>query len=124
MIDVTDEQFKQFIADALDAIPEKYASHMKNVAIVWDDEPSPEQRERLHMSDGALLFGLYEGVPLPRRGGQTNIGLPDKITIFKVSMQQTSRSLAELREQVRRTIWHEVAHYFGLNHEEIRRREG
>jgi predicted Zn-dependent protease with MMP-like domain len=123
MIQVTDEEFKTIIAEAMDRIPEKYASRMNNMAIIWEDEPSPEQRERLHMQNGSILFGLYEGVPLPKRGGMTNIGLPDKITIFKKSMELTSGDLAELKEQVRHTIWHEVAHYFGLDHEEIAKRE-
>jgi predicted Zn-dependent protease with MMP-like domain len=64
------------------------------------------------------LYGLYEGVPLPQRQGMTHYG-PDKITIFKGPMQEDAESLDDLREMVRHTLWHEVAHYFGLNHDQI-----
>jgi predicted Zn-dependent protease with MMP-like domain len=64
------------------------------------------------------LFGLYEGVPLPQRFGTTKL-LPDKITLFKLPLLRYSRDLEELRDRVAKTVWHEVAHYFGLDHRRI-----
>lgn len=114
----SDDEFDQIISDALDTLPEKYTSRLQNVAIIYEDEPSPEQREKLQLHCNQTLFGLYEGVPLPRRGGIQPL-LPDKITIFKLPMAYTSNSFEELKKQVRHTLWHEMAHYFGLDHKRI-----
>jgi predicted Zn-dependent protease with MMP-like domain len=64
------------------------------------------------------LFGLYEGVPLTKRGGALKL-LPDKITVFKQPLLAVSRTPAQLRRNIGHTIWHEVAHYFGLDHDRI-----
>lgn len=114
----TDDEFDTVISKALDSLPEKYTSRMTNVAIVYADEPTPEQRIKLRLGDGQTLFGLYEGVPLPMRGGREPV-LPDKITIFKVPLFQASQTPEELQKNVRHTLWHEMAHYFGLDHKRI-----
>ena len=119
MYEVTDDHFQQLVASAIDNIPKKYLDHMQNVAFIVEDWPSPEQRERLHLQPHQTLFGLYEGVPLPQRGGNSNLLLPDKITLFKRPMELSSGSLAELKSRIGRTIWHEVAHYYGLDHVRI-----
>jgi len=118
MIDVSDEQFSQMISDALERLPREHAQAIKNVAIVYADEPTPQQREELKLQCHETLFGLYTGVPLTRRQGMTGYP-PDKITIFKLPMQRSVNTIPELQEQVRHTLWHEVAHYFGLDHEQI-----
>ncbi len=114
----TDEEFDVIISEALDSLPEKYTSRMENVAIIYADEPTPEQREKLKLHCNQLLFGLYEGVPLPARNGMQPL-LPDKITIFKRSIAQISENEQQFKDQVRRTLWHEMAHYFGLDHKRI-----
>ncbi len=118
MVEVSDDEFQAMIGDGIDAIPKLYQQHLSNVAFLVEDEPTPEQMIKLNLYRGELLFGLYEGVPLPQRMGTTKL-LPDKITIFKKPAQWVSRSKAELAEHVRHTIWHEVAHYYGLNHKRI-----
>jgi predicted Zn-dependent protease with MMP-like domain len=118
MIELSDEQFEQIVAEGIDAIPRLYQEHLQNVAFIIEDEPTAEQLQRLKLFQGETLFGLYEGVPLPQRQGTTKI-LPDKITIFKKPALHFSRSLAELKEHVRHTVWHEVAHYYGLDHQRI-----
>jgi predicted Zn-dependent protease with MMP-like domain len=115
---MSDEEFDKIISEALDSLPDKYTSRLKNVAIIYEDEPTNEQREKLKLHCDQLLFGLYEGVPLPARGGRDAL-LPDKITIFKKSLLMISRDMDELKENVRHTLWHEIAHYFGLNHKRI-----
>jgi predicted Zn-dependent protease with MMP-like domain len=115
---LTDDEFEGMVAAGIDAVPEEYARHLKNVAIVWQDEPTPEQRVKLRLRDDQTLFGLYEGVPLTNRAG-VQMTLPDKITIFKYPIEALSSSPAEIKEQVRHTVWHEVAHYFGLDHDRI-----
>lgn len=118
MIDITDDQFADLIAQALDELPKGHMEAVKNVAIVYADEPTPEQREQLQLRHDQTLFGLYEGVPLTARQGVTSYG-PDKITIFKHPILQHVATIAELKEEIKHTVWHELAHYFGLNHAQI-----
>lgn len=118
MIQLSEEEFNKIVGDGIDAIPPKYQARLNNVAFIVEDEPTPEQRIKLNLYPGETLFGLYEGVPLPMRGGTTKL-LPDKITIFKRPIEFISQNIAQLREQVRHTIWHEVAHYYGLDHKRI-----
>lgn len=123
MFTVNQKQFEAMIADALDALPQRYQDHLNNVVIVAEDEPSYEQRQKFHLYNGRTLFGLYEGIPLTRRGNGYSGVLPDKITIFKNPSQASANTLEELKEQVRHTVWHEVAHYYGLDHFDIGQRE-
>jgi predicted Zn-dependent protease with MMP-like domain len=118
MIEVTDEQFAEMIADAMEELPAEHMKAVENVAIVYADDPTPEQREELRLQCHQTLFGLYEGVPLTRRNGATGFA-PDKITIFKNPMLNYVETEAELRQQIKHTVWHEVAHYFGLDHDQI-----
>lgn len=118
MITISDDQFADFIADAIESLPKDHKQAIENVAVVYADDPTPEQRVQLELRDDQTLFGLYEGVPLAQRNGVTSYG-PDKITIFKHPIEMASDSVPSLREHVRHTVWHEVAHYFGLNHQQI-----
>jgi predicted Zn-dependent protease with MMP-like domain len=119
MFAITNEAFEKIVADAIDNIPEKYAKNIKNLAFVTEDEPSQEQHSRLELHQGQTLYGLYEGIPLTRRSAGYNLVLPDKITIFKKPMEASSNTFEELAECVKHTVWHEVAHYFGLDHSRI-----
>ncbi len=118
MITVSDEEFQQFINDALESLPQDKMPYVKNVAFLFEDEPSPDQRLQLELRHDQSLLGLYEGVPLPRRQGMDTM-LPDKITLFKLPLCAVSGSITELKAQIRHTMWHELAHYFGLDHERI-----
>lgn len=122
MIEVSDEQFDQMISKAMDRLPKTHMEAIQNVAIVYADEPTEQQREELKLQCHQTLYGLYEGVPLARRQGSTSYG-PDKITIFKNPMLASAGSIEELEEEVRHTLWHEVAHYFGLDHDQIHKLE-
>lgn len=122
MVEMTDEQFETLISEVMDEMPKSHMDAVKNVAIVYADEPTPAQREELKLQCNDTLFGLYEGVPLTKRGGQTHFG-PDKITIFKDPALHYARTVEELRREVKHTLWHEIAHYFGLNHAQIHRLE-
>ena len=124
MIEVSQTEFEKIVSEAIDALPAKYIKHMKNVAFVVEDIPTPEQRQKLHLHDGHILFGLYEGIPLTRRTNNYTMVLPDKITIFKEPLLAISHSLKQLQENVRHTVWHEVAHHFGLDHGQISKLDG
>lgn len=123
MIEVTNEQFEQLINEAMDELPEERIKRLDNVAIVYEDDPSPEQRMKLKLRCDQTLFGLYEGVPLTKRGIGYNLVLPDKITIFKGPITHSADSMDALKEQVKHTLWHEIAHYYGLDHDQIHRLE-
>lgn len=116
-----DEMFNIFVEEAVERIPERYKKHLSSVAFVIDDAPTPEQREKLGLRMCDALYGLYEGVPLPSRGGRTLMIPPDKITIFRHPMLEHFPNVDDLKKQVYETVWHEVAHYFGLDHEQIHR---
>lgn len=116
MIELTDEQFDALITRAMDELPQEYITGLDNVAIVQADEPSDEQKEKMKIREGVVLLGLYEGIPLTQRGGNYTFVLPDKITLFKHSILQIVNTEAELFEQIKRTLWHEIAHYYGLDH--------
>ncbi len=121
---VDEAAFEQIVSDGIDAVPGKYLSRLDNVAFVVEDEPSAEQRQRMQLKPYETLFGLYEGIPMTKRGSNYNLVLPDKITIFKKPLEHASNSLADLKERVRHTVWHEVAHFFGLEHQQIHRLDG
>jgi len=88
---VSDEEFGDYLSEAINAVPKPYSDRLQNVAFILEDDPSPEQRIKLNLYPNETLFGLYEGVPLPQRGGTLKL-LPDKITIFKNPLQAASRT--------------------------------
>jgi len=116
---MTDEEFAKLAGEAMDALPDAHLRAMQNVAVVYADEPTPEQRKKLALLHNQTLFGLYEGIPQIKRGAGYNMVLPDKITIFKFPLMAASRDVNELRENIRHTLWHEIAHHFGLDHDRI-----
>jgi predicted Zn-dependent protease with MMP-like domain len=118
MLDIKDEEFDELINLGIKALPKLYRERIDNVVFIVEDEPTQQQRMQLNLYPNETLFGLYEGVPLPARGGVMKL-IPDKITIFKIPALMVSRDESELKEHIRHTIWHEVAHYYGLDHERI-----
>jgi len=106
VFEVSEERFGEMIADALASIPAQLADHMDNVAIFVEDE-----------AEGRRLFGLYEGIPLTKRSSGYGIGgaMPDRITLYRKAICSHCSSEAEVAEQVRTTLVHEVAHHFGIS---------
>jgi predicted Zn-dependent protease with MMP-like domain len=100
-------RFETMVADALDALPDALRSQMDNVEVVIDDGPAP-----------ANLLGLYHGVPLTERQGYAGM-LPDVITIYRRALEARARSIEDLEAEVRETVWHEVAHHFGISDERL-----
>lgn len=119
MITLSDEAFEEMISEAIDALPERFLKHAKNVAIVWAEDPTPEQRVKMKLRPYETLFGLYEGIPLTGRGDGYNLVLPDKITIFKNPILHYAQDLGQAKKQVLHTLWHEIAHHYGLDHKRI-----
>ena len=106
------EEFEKLVGEAIDEIPEEFLARLKNVAIVVEDEPNDEQLKKLKMRKDTVLLGLYEGVPLTRRG-QYSMALPDKISIFKNHIELMARLPEEIKRLVQDTVRHEIAHHFG-----------
>ena len=109
VITVDPESFEQMVAKALDSLPAEFANRMKNVAVLVEHGPGPRG-----------LLGLYQGIPLTSRGiGYAGV-LPDRITIYQRAICAICNTEAEVVEQVRRTVIHEVGHYFGISDERLR----
>ena len=118
-MELSDEAFDALITRAMDELPQKYIIGLDNVAIVYADEPTEEQRVKMKLDAHHLLLGLYEGIPLTQRGNNYTFVLPDKITLFKEPLLRVSHTPEELFEQIKRTLWHEIAHFYGLGHDRI-----
>ena len=118
-MELSDEEFDRLISRAMDELPQEYIKGLNNVAILYADDPDEYQIEKSGLEEGHILLGLYEGIPLTKRMGSYTFVLPDKITLFKHSMLQVVRTPQELYEQIKRTLWHEIAHYYGLDHDRI-----
>ncbi|MBI3889712.1 metallopeptidase family protein [Candidatus Saccharibacteria bacterium] len=120
-MELSDEQFDTLISKAMDELPQEYITGLDNVAIVMADTPTEEQKIKMKLRENTILLGLYEGIPLTQRGAGYTFVLPDKITLFKHSILRVVRTEEELFEQIKRTLWHEIAHYYGLNHDHMHR---
>ncbi|MFW6195657.1 MAG: metallopeptidase family protein [Chloroflexota bacterium] len=112
------EEFEDLVARALEGLPERFLDRLDNVVIQVEDEPSRDQLEQQDMGPGMTLLGLYEGVPLTDRGNYQPV-LPDRITLFQLPIERTCRTREEIVEQVRDTVVHEVAHYFGIDDDRL-----
>lgn len=116
----SDDEFSALIGKALDELPEKYVSRLQNVLITYADKPDSNQREKLKLRSNQSLFGLYEGIPLTQRGNGFSGQLPDKITLFKLPLfLYATGDESKFQAQIKHTLWHEIAHYFGLDHDRI-----
>lgn len=108
------DSFEAIVAEALDALPEEFARHLTNVEVQVDSHPNREQRRAAGLKPWQTLYGLYQGVPLTERIGGGPL-LPDLITIFQKPLERDFPDRAALREQIRRTLLHEIAHFFGIS---------
>lgn len=113
------KKFEQLVSEALDSLPKEFAEKLNNVAVVVEDSPTEYQLRKSKLPAWALLFGLYEGIPQTKRGIYYS-HLPDKITIFKNSIERVARTEEEIRAQVRATVIHEIGHHFGLSDAELK----
>lgn len=120
---MTKKEFEQLMAEALERFPQEVAEKLKNVAVCVEGKPSREQLKQTGTRKGDLLLGLYEGIPETEWGKGFGGNLPDKITIFQESVEQLADTEEELKELVRDTVRHEIAHHFGFSDEELEERE-
>ena len=117
------EEFRRLVSAVCDLIPDQFRSRMENVAVIVELEPGTHQRARSRVRRGSTLFGLYEGRPLTARSVFDSFAMPDRITIFQGPHERAARSPEHLAKLVEDTIWHEVAHYFGMDEAQVRSAE-
>ena len=117
-VEISREAFDGLVAEAIDEIPEPFASLLSNVQVVVEDEPGPEHLDSLE-GDVTELFGLYQGVPQTERDQNYPFVLPDKISIFRGPLQRACEGEDDLYEEIAVTIVHEVAHHFGISDERL-----
>ena len=111
--------FEQLVQDALATIPPNFREAMSNLAIVVEDEPSPDLLEEMEIEPPDTLFGLYQGVPLTERRWDHGNALPDRILLFQGPIERDSDDEDDLVVGIGETLIHEIGHYFGLSEEEI-----
>jgi predicted Zn-dependent protease with MMP-like domain len=111
--------FEQLVREALDSIPEEFQKQMANLVVIVEDEPDTEVLTRSHVEENSVLLGLYSGVPLTALGSNHQM-LPERITIYQHNIEMICHNDPDLiRKKVRETVLHEVAHHFGMGHEEM-----
>jgi predicted Zn-dependent protease with MMP-like domain len=117
---MTRERFTSLVEEAIDSIPRRFASEIKNVAIVVEDYPSAEVLDEMEMGPDDVLLGLYQGVPLPERQWAHGNALPDRITLFQRCIEEDcDGDEDEVVVAIGETLIHELGHYFGLSEDEI-----
>ncbi|MEP6782607.1 MAG: metallopeptidase family protein [Acidobacteriota bacterium] len=117
---MTREYFRELVEEAIDTIPLKFARQVRNLAIVVEDEPSAELLEEMEIEDGDALLGLYQGTPLNERGFGYGNALPDRITLFQLTIEDDCEDdEGDIIVAIGETLIHELGHYFGMSEEQI-----
>ena len=109
------EKFESLVARAVLSMPEELRDRLENVDIVVEAEPTGSQRKTAGLPRNMTLLGLYEGVPLTRRGSYYGMVVPDKITIFQNPIEANCRTDAEIVKEIGAVVRHEIAHHFGIS---------
>ena len=113
-------EFELLVGNAVRKLPPRYKRRLEGVAVVIEDEPSPEQRRELGLAPDEMLFGLYDGVPLTDPERYTApIGFPDRIILYQRTFERSCATRQEVEEEIRLTILHEVGHHFGLDEDHL-----
>jgi predicted Zn-dependent protease with MMP-like domain len=116
---MTRERFTRLVEEAVREIPRRFRTAMANVAVVVEDEPSPELLEEMEVDPGDTLYGLYQGTPLTERSWGYGNSLPDRITIYQQPIEESCADDDEIRDCIAETVIHEFGHYFGMSEEQI-----
>jgi predicted Zn-dependent protease with MMP-like domain len=107
--------FRKLVREAVAMLPPELLERVHNVAIVIERRPTARDRKAAGLGPGRTLLGLYHGIPLPSRGEYYNLVPPDKISIYQEPIEAMCQDDDDVREQVRKTVLHELAHYFGID---------
>ena len=120
--DVTDSEFARLVEAAIAELPERWRRAIEeDVPVEVRDRPTRQQLESVDLEEDHLLLGLYHGVPLTLRSVEDNGRMPDVIYLFKQDIEDAASGQADLVEQVRVTLLHELGHHFGLDEDDLDR---
>ncbi|OGG60384.1 hypothetical protein A2765_02965 [Candidatus Kaiserbacteria bacterium RIFCSPHIGHO2_01_FULL_56_24] len=120
------DEFEKLAVEGFEKLPEWVREKIKNVALLIEDEPSQEVREREGLTEHETLLGYYQGIPLSERGENYGVGItmPDTITLYRIPIEIAAQEDAlPVSQVITETIWHEFAHHFGMDEHEVRTRE-
>jgi predicted Zn-dependent protease with MMP-like domain len=121
MIALSRSDFETLVEQAVDTLPKRFKDLIQNVAVMVEDFPSPEIARDMGLRSRWDLLGLYHGVPFEHRGSYYGNVPPDVILVFQKPIERICGSEEEVSAQIRETVIHEVAHYFGFSDAELRR---
>jgi len=116
---MTRARFEQLVAEAIRTIPARFRDHLRNLAVIVEDEPSDDLLHEMDIEPPDTLFGLYQGTPLTERAWDYGNTLPDRIVLYQGPIEDASDDDDELLVTIGETLIHEVGHYFGLSEEEL-----
>jgi predicted Zn-dependent protease with MMP-like domain len=117
------DEFDNLVQEAYGRIPSQFRKRMRNVATMVEAEPTPAQLAEAGVAPGGTLLGLYQGRPLTKRSVFESFAMPDRITIFQGPHERLAHGEAHLKQMIEETVWHEVAHYFGMDERQVRAAE-
>jgi predicted Zn-dependent protease with MMP-like domain len=117
------DEFERLAEEAWEAIPEDIREHFSNVTIFIQDEPSTDDLEAGRVGPGHTLLGLYQGVPISKRGFGYGMVLPDRVLLFQGPIERCARHKSDIPQIVYDTLWHELAHHLGMDEKEVRAAE-
>jgi len=114
------QKFEWLVGKAIDNLPDEFHERLENVDVVVADKPTSDQLTSVNRKRGETLLGLYEGVPLTKRGRHYGLVIPDKITIFQKPIEAMCRNDARIIAEIQRVVQHEIAHHFGISDARLR----
>ncbi|MFC1520944.1 metallopeptidase family protein [Elusimicrobiota bacterium] len=117
---MTLEEFEEIVEEALEGLPQGLRNKMQNIVVTVEKAPTGRQLKQLKMGKRGLLLGLYEGYPYNKRGHNYSGVMPDRITIFQKPIEKTCDTHEEMLESIRKTVIHEIGHYFGFGERKLR----
>ncbi len=119
-MEMNDLQFRQIVAQALEALPPVFLDHLYNVEIVVEDWPGPHVLRQVGISSPTDLLGFYHGIPQTNRTLGYNLVPPDKISLYRRPIAMRCRTVDDVRQLVSRVLGHEIAHHFGIDDQRLR----
>ena len=120
MISVSEEEFSDLMDDALTHIPDVFKGKIENLAFIAEPYPSDTDLGRVGLSDRYSLLGIYSGVPFTHRNTYYMNTTPDRIILFQKNIERYCNNIEELKEKILEVLVHEIAHYFGMNEDQVR----
>ena len=117
------ERFEWLVARAVESLPEEFRTRLENIDVVVEAWPAKGQLAKAGLGRGQTLLGLYQGVPLTKRGRHYGLVAPDKITIFQKPIEAKCGFEAEIIAEIQRVVRHEIAHHFGIGDARLKQLE-